>query len=132
MEDYLSKDNLIPRRRLWKHDFERVYIILHNVRLQKITEDYWFTASDLTGTAILLWRKQDWFPAAYSFENAVTNQGLLEDDTVYEVFFRYLLEYKIASIISVEKYSDTIQSSVAPASVTDSLGSVRGLKPATA
>lgn len=88
----------------------RAYIILHNVglsvpeKLRELQDTHWFIMHDKTGRDLMYWDPEHPLCAAeHSYEEAREEQGLTEDDWVYEVFFRYFINYGFRHIVEVKK-----------------------------
>ena len=65
----------------------------------------WFVLHDDSGLELVYWNADhELFPTLASFDEVQGQQGLKEDDWVYDVFVRYLIPHNLASVVEVNKY----------------------------
>ncbi len=89
---------------------DRAYIIFQNIGLKKLThkemEIYnWFVLHDESGQELVYWNaNHELFPTLASFDEVQAEQGLKEDDWVYDVFIRYLIPSHLPSVVEVNRY----------------------------
>jgi len=89
---------------------DRAYIVFQNVGLKKLVNGEmeipnWFVLHDNSGLELVYWNADhELFPTLASFDEVQAEQGLKEDDWVYDVFVRYLIPNNLSSIVEVNRY----------------------------
>lgn len=89
---------------------DRAYIIFQNVGLKKLNYEEieipnWFILHDYSGQELIYWNADnESFPTVASFEEVQKQQGLKDDDWVYDVFVRYLIPSNLPSVVEVNRY----------------------------
>lgn len=89
---------------------DRAYIIFQNIGLKKLIYEEmevpdWFILHDDSGQELIYWNENhQLFPTIASFDEMQAEQGLKDDDWVYDVFVRYLISSNLPSVVEVNRY----------------------------
>lgn len=90
------------------HSCHRAAIIVNNVGIELVSDGdagRWFSVHDDTELMMMVWAdgKKTWWYPSISFEQAQEEQGLKENDRVFELFILYLIYPRIPLIIDVKR-----------------------------
>lgn len=108
INDFLQERHRVEIPWYKRGSFERIYVILHNVRIRKIEDnEKFFILEDDSGKFVTFWYNCDWFPTLHSYQEVVQANGLTEKDQLHEVFFRYLLRTDLSNICEVIPFKFT-------------------------
>lgn len=89
---------------------DKAYIIFQNIGLKKLDHEgmeipNWFVLHDDSGQELIYWNaNHELFPTTASFDEVQAEQGLKENDWVYDVFVRYLIPSNLPSVVEVNRY----------------------------
>lgn len=92
---------------------DRAYIIFQNIGLKKLSHKgheipNWFALHDDSGQELVYWdTDHELFPALASFDEMQAEQGLKEDNWVYDVLVRYLIKHNLPSIVEVNRFNSS-------------------------
>ena len=88
----------------------RSYITIYDVGLrsfygmEKEDERYHFLVHDATGDAVMNWDpERNIFPPGNTFDEVHTQEGLTDDDWVFNIFLVYLIHERLSYISEVQK-----------------------------
>jgi hypothetical protein len=89
----------------------RAYIIVRNVGIRSFYDmkkeeaREHFIVHDATEQAVMNWGERIYFPPLHTFDEAHKQDGLSDNDWVYDVLFIYLITVKTPLIIQVRKFN---------------------------
>ncbi|MBW2998480.1 hypothetical protein KY321_02980 [Candidatus Woesearchaeota archaeon] len=91
----------------------RAYILFQNIGLKKLNckgkeVPNWFILHDGTGKELFYWNKDHYlFSSKCSFNDLKIEQGLKEDDWVYDILVRHYIRGDMASITEIRKFNSS-------------------------